>query len=77
MAAVGVSDNVFLAFLIIVVLWDVVWKGIALWKSSKAGSLKWFVALLLLNTAGLLPILYLLFFAKKKRIVVSSKRKKV
>jgi hypothetical protein len=74
--AAGMSDNVFFTFLLIVALWDLVWKGIALWKSAKAGSLKWFVALLVLNTAGILPIAYLLFFEKKKRIVVSRKRRK-
>ena len=51
------------------VVWEVVWKGIALWKSAKKDQKYWFVALLLLNTIGILPILYLVLdkyvFSKK------------
>ncbi|MEA3355306.1 MAG: DUF5652 family protein [Patescibacteria group bacterium] len=60
--------------------WSLIWKGIALWKTGRNNQLNWFIALLIFNTAGLLPILYLLFFqpitspstSKKKS---SSKRK--
>ncbi len=48
-------------------LWDVVWKGLALWKAGRNKQNYWFIALLLLNTAGILPIIYLLFFQKKQR----------
>lgn len=46
--------------LIVVALWELVWKGFALWKASKKNQKGWFVALLVLNTAGILPIIYLL-----------------
>jgi methionyl-tRNA synthetase len=47
------------------VLWSVVWKGIALWKCGRNNQLAWFVAILILNTLGILPIIYLTFFQKK------------
>jgi hypothetical protein len=57
-----------LTFLIIIVaLWDVFWKGWALWRSAQRGQKWWFVALLILNTMGILPIIYLVFFSKKKK----------
>jgi methionyl-tRNA synthetase len=45
-----------------VVLWDVIWKGFALWKAARDDKTGWFIALLVLNTVGILPIIYLLFF---------------
>jgi len=59
-----------LIFLIVLVaLWDMVWKALGLWRSARNGQTGWFVAILLINTAGVLPILYLLLTEKpgKKR----------
>ena len=64
-----------LGFLII---WTVIWKGIALWKSGRNNQLTWFIFLLVLNTAGILPILYLAFFQQEskesKRLRILEKR---
>lgn len=46
-------------------LWTLPWKGMALWKSAQKSELWWFIALLLINTLGLLEILYLFIFSKK------------
>lgn len=48
----------------LLVIWSLVWKGMALWKAARAGSKPWFVALLIVNTAGILDILYLYVFSK-------------
>jgi len=68
--------SAFILFIVIVSLWELVWKGIALWKSARNSQLVWFIALIILNTAGILPIVYLLFFQKKKQILVDKKPKK-
>jgi len=54
-------------------VWSVIWKGIALWKCGRKNQLVWFIFILILNTAGVLPIIYLLFFQKKTK---KSKTKK-
>lgn len=46
--------------------WTLPWKGVALWKSARAGSKPWFVALLVVNTVGILEILYIFVFSKKR-----------
>ena len=46
-------------------IWSVIWKGIALWKASENNSKPWFIALLIINTVGILEILYIFFFSKK------------
>ena len=55
------------AFIIVIVLlaiWEGVWKLIALWKSARHNQLAWFICLAIFNTAGILPILYILCFQK-------------
>ncbi|MDD2420887.1 MAG: DUF5652 family protein [Heliobacteriaceae bacterium] len=55
--------------LIPLVLWSLVWKGFALWHSARNDQRGWFVALLVINTVGLLEIIYLAFFRRKTRIL--------
>ena len=57
----------FVPVMIIVGVWDIVWKGIGMWKSAGHKQLAWFVAILILNTVGILPIVYLLWFQPKKK----------
>lgn len=54
----------------VLIVWTLVWKGVALWKAARANSKPWFVVLLIVNTVGLLEILYIFLIdkciAKKK-----------
>ena len=56
-----------IALIVIIALWDAVWKAIALWKAGRNNQLAWFIVLLILNTAGILPILYIFFLQKKHK----------
>ncbi len=47
--------------LVLVALWDAVWKTIGLWKSARHNQLAWFICIAVFNTAGILPIVYLAF----------------
>jgi hypothetical protein len=53
------------SLLIILAIWELVWKGLALWRAAQNRETGWFVAILVLNTIGILPILYLYVFSKK------------
>ena len=55
----------FIALIIVLAVWDGVWKLIALWKSARHDQLGWFICLAVFNTVGILPILYILLFQKK------------
>jgi len=46
-------------------MWELVWKFIALWKAARNNHLAWFVCIAVINTAGILPIVYLLMHRKK------------
>ncbi len=74
----GITAGV-IALLGVIAVWSLVWKGIALWRCGRNNQLTWFVVLLILNTAGILPIIYILFFQRKtaveKRAVIRQARK--
>jgi hypothetical protein len=59
---------------IVLGIWDFIWKGIALWKSARLGHKTWFVFLLILNTAGILQILYIYVFSKKRKLVAPAQQ---
>ena len=52
--------------LLVVLLWTIPWKGIALWKAARNGQTAWFVTLLILNTVSVLEIVYIFFYSKPK-----------
>ncbi len=49
--------------LFLVVAWSMAWKGLALWKAAGRKEKVWFVVLFVINTVGILEILYLLVFS--------------
>jgi uncharacterized membrane protein YiaA len=53
--------------ILLLVVWELIWKGIGLWKSARNKNLGWFIAILILNTVGILPIIYILFFSEVKK----------
>lgn len=59
-------------WMVLLMIWSVIWKGLALWHSARRGEKVWFGVLLVINTAGILEILYLLLRAK----IFSSKKHK-
>jgi len=50
----------------ILYLWSLLWKGLALWRAANLKQRNWFVGILILNTMGILEIVYLFAFAKNK-----------
>ena len=53
----------FLSFMILILAI----KGFALWTAAQNNKKGWFVALLFVNTLGILEILCLLFFSKREK----------
>jgi hypothetical protein len=52
--------------LILAAVWTIPWKGVALWKAARTRSVAWFVTLLIVNTLGILDIVYIFAFSEKK-----------
>mgnify|MGYP007083475510 CR=1 FL=1 len=56
------------------IVWTLAWKGLALWKSATLRQNYWFIALLILNTFGLLEIFYIFVISKKYKVEVIEER---
>ena len=63
----ALSTTLFLGIILVLVFWELFWKGIALWKAARNNQKYWFIAMLVLNTAGILPILYIYIFQSGKK----------
>lgn len=55
-----------LPFILVVMFWALVWKGLALWHAARRGQYWWFMILMVVHTLGILEIIYLFFVAKIK-----------
>jgi hypothetical protein len=61
------TENPILAITLLVIasVIDLILRGFALWHSARRGQNVWFVFLLIINSVGILPIIYLLTNRKK------------
>lgn len=64
----GISPALFA----LLVIWSIVWKGFALWKAAGLRQKAWFIIMLIINTVGILEIIYLLIYRKHKVRVVEE-----
>ena len=57
---------IFIFLIVIIIIWESVWKLIALWHCGRNNQLVWFIVIAILNTAGFLPLFYYLFFRRRR-----------
>lgn len=58
---------------IVLLVWMFIWKGYALWRAAGLRQKYWFIALLILNTFGILEIIYIFFVSRKYEVEVIEK----
>ena len=63
--------------LVVILIWDGIWKLISMWKAAQNKSLVWFIILALVNSVGILPILYIYVFSKFSNKPKQNRIKKV
>ncbi|MBU6323478.1 MAG: hypothetical protein KGI41_02035 [Patescibacteria group bacterium] len=56
----------------VALVWTIVLKGFALWYAARGSQKWWFIALLIVNTVGILEIVYLIWFRPKSSDVVKT-----
>lgn len=56
----------FLPLILVAALWSAIWKGFALYRAGKVRDTGWFIALFILNTLGILEIIYLFAISKRE-----------
>lgn len=60
-------------FIILAIIWTLTWKELALWRSAELRQKYWFIAILVINTLGILEIIYYFFVARKYKVEVVEK----
>ena len=70
--------NLFAMLLVtsLVLMWTMVWKGVALWRAGRNAHLVWFIALFIVNTLGILEIIYIFAFSQRKELASSVETEK-
>ena len=76
MKKVTSPDPLIIALIIILSIWQLAWKGVALWRTSQLKQRNWFIALFILipfNDLAILEIIYLFWFAKRRMTIAEIK----
>lgn len=60
----GVNPLGFLAWIWPLAILELILKGFALWRSAKNNQPIWFIVLLVINSLGILPLIYLIVVDK-------------
>jgi len=58
-------------WLIPLIVWSITWKVLALWKAARNRQLGWFLFLFVINSAGVLEILYIYYYQRDKSPKIS------
>lgn len=53
--------------ILVAALWSLPWKAWALWRAAQQKQKVWFAIFLLINTLGILEMLYIFIFSKKPK----------
>lgn len=61
--------------LLILSVWILPWKGVALWRAARLRDKWWFIGLLIVNTLGALEIMYIFVWSKRASLAFSHPEK--
>ncbi|MFZ2190478.1 MAG: DUF5652 family protein [Candidatus Magasanikiibacteriota bacterium] len=54
------------SIIILLIIWSAIWKGIAMWKAARNNHLGWFIAFMIINTLGILELIYIYVISKRQ-----------
>jgi hypothetical protein len=57
-----------IVLIVVLGVWTAIWKGIALWRAGRRDNLAWFIVMLILNTAGILEIIYIFAVSRRRPV---------
>ena len=71
----GLTGNENLDFVLItmIAIWSTLLKGIALYRAANLKQKNWFIVMLIINSIGIIEIIYLFRFATKKLTIKEIK----
>jgi methionyl-tRNA synthetase len=64
---IPILTGIMLLVIPVAIVWSMAWKGIALWRAGRNAHLVWFIVLFIVNTLGILEIIYIFAFSRGER----------
>lgn len=61
-----------IGLIVVLAAWTLILKGLALWHAARNHQMGWFIALLVINSLGILELVYLLAFRKNKEVLAEE-----
>ena len=61
------SDKLIVLLIWIAIAWTIVWKYIAFWMAARRKHKAWYIVMCIVQTVGILEILYIFIFSKKAK----------
>lgn len=62
---IGAVDPIQTVFVVLIIVWILFWKAIALWYAARKSMRGWFIAILIINSFSILEIFYILYYLKE------------
>lgn len=67
------NENLDLVLITVITIWSTFLKGVALYRSANLKQRNWFIVMLIVNTVGILELIYLFRFATKRLTIKEIK----
>lgn len=67
------NENLDLILITVITIWSTLLKGVALWRAANLKQRNWFIVMLIVNTIGILELVYLFRFASKRLTIKEVK----
>lgn len=64
--------STFLGLFVVLVIWSAVWKAVAMWYAARNGDKPWYIFILILNTVGILEIIYIFAVHRPKNAKINQ-----
>jgi len=72
----GMAIGALTVAIIVLVVWQTIWKGIAMWKAARNNHKVWFIVFLVVNLLAIPEILYIIFWSKPKQAKEAEEKAK-
>lgn len=67
------NENLDIVLIAVITIWSTLLKGVGLWRAANLKQRNWFIVMLVINSVGIIELIYLFRFASKKLTIKEIK----
>lgn len=60
------NENLDIILIAVITIWSTILKGAGLWRAANLKQRNWFIVMLIINSVGIIELIYLFRFAEKR-----------